>query len=335
MKKHQAPKPLIASTETIRLAMIGCSAGNGHPYSWSAMFNGYDRDLMTRECPFVGIPQYLNKEPAESLAIKGAKVTHICCVGDGEFTAEHVAKCALIPHMTDNPSDVIGHVDAVIIATDNGADHVERARPFVEAGLPVFVDKPLADNEGDLRIFQDWVAAGKPIMSSSCMRYAKEFLPYRLCTHELGALRFASITTPKSWERYGIHALEAIYPIMGTGFLSARNTGNADRNIVHLKHRSGADVVVVASADMYGAFGCLQLCGTAGHIQVVFNDTFYAFKSQLEAFIQYLHTGLRPFPFSETVELMKLVIAGIQSRQEGGRLVEIETPVTKTMYAGE
>ena len=315
---------LIKNPNDIRLAMLGCSSGNGHPYSWSAIFNGYNRDLMTRECPFAGIPAYLNKEPADALSIPGAKVTHICCTGDGGFIAGHVAKCSLIPQVVEKPTDVIGQVDAVIIATDIGAEHVDRARPFVEAGLPVFVDKPMVDNEPDLRIFQGWVAAGKPILSSSSMRYTKEFLPYRLSTHELGALRFVSITTPKSWERYGIHALEGIYPILGPGFLSVRNTGTAERNIVHLKHRCGADVVVVASADMYGSFGCLQLCGTAGHAQVTSGDSFFSFKAQLVAFIEYLRTGVPPFPFAETVELMKLVIAGIRSREAGGREVMIE-----------
>ncbi|MBI2437338.1 MAG: oxidoreductase [Lentisphaerae bacterium] len=318
----------LARAEVIRLAMIGCASGNGHPYSWSAIFNGYDRERMTRECPFAGIPQYLNKEPPDTLTIPGAKVTHICCLGDGGFSAEHVAQCALIPTVVARPADIIGAVDAVIIATDIGAEHVERARPFVEAGLPVFVDKPLVDNEADLRTFAGWVRAGAAIMSSSCMRYAREFQPYRGAPRELGELRFVSITTPKSWERYGIHALEGIYPIMGPGFISARNTGTAERNVVHLKHRSGADAVVVVSADMYGAFGCLQLGGTAGHAQAAFADTFFAFKAQLAAFIEYLRTGARPFPFAETLELMQLVIAGIRSREQGGRevlLEEIET----------
>jgi hypothetical protein len=314
---------LVKNPNAIRLAMLGCTPGNGHPYSWSAMFNGYNRDLMTRECPFAGIPVYLNKQPLETLTIPGAKVTHICCVGDGGFTAEHVAKCSLIPNVVERPTDVIGHVDAVIIATDIGSEHVERARPFIEAGLPVFIDKPLADNAPDLKTFQAWVAAGKPLMSSSSMRYTKEFMPYRISTRELGDLRFVSITTPKSWETYGIHALEAIYPILGPGFLSARNTGTIDRNIVHLKHRCGADVIVVASADMYGGFGCLQLCGTAGKVQLTSGDTFYSFKTQLDAFIGYLRTGVHPFPFSETVELMQLVIAGILSRDQGGREVAL------------
>ncbi|MEI6084898.1 MAG: oxidoreductase [Verrucomicrobiota bacterium] len=244
------------------------------------MFNGYDRDRLTRECPFPGIPAYLNQVPAETLTIPGATVTNICCTVDGGFTAEHVERC----------------------------------RPFIAAGLPVFVDKPLTDNAPDLRVFQDWIAAGKQIMSSNCMRYAKEFAPYRASTSELGALRFVSITTPKSWERYGIHALESNYPILGPGFLSARN-------IVHLKHRCGADVVVMATGDMAGSFGCLQLCATAGHTAVAFGDSYFAFKAQLVVFIEFLRTGVRPFPFAETSELMRLVIAGIRSRNEGGREV--------------
>jgi predicted dehydrogenase len=312
---------LVSRPNDIRLAMLGCTPGNGHPYSWSALFNGYNREAMTRECPFAGIPTYLNKQPADGLRIAGARVTHICCTGDGGFTAEHVAQCSLIPHVVSRPTDVIGHVDAVVIATDLGHEHVERARPFIEAGLPVFIDKPLTDNEADLRTFLEWDAAGKAFMSSSSMRYCKEYLPYRLSTRELGDLRFVSITTPKSWETYGIHALEGMYPILGPGFLSARNTGTASRNVVHVKHRGGADVIVVANADMYGGFGCLQLIGTAGHATIASSDTFFSFKAQLEAFVGYLRTGQRPFPFAETAELMRLVIAGIRSRDQQGREV--------------
>ena len=300
----------------IRLAMLGMVDGNGHPYSWSAMFNGYDPQAMAK-CPFTGIPVYLDKEPKETLQISNARVTHVWT--DNPADAPQVARAALIPNVVKQAEDVIGQVDAVIVATDKGHEHVARCRPFVEAGLPVFIDKPMVDNETDLKTFCQWVAAGKAIMSSSCMRYAKEFMPYRISTHELGQIRFASITTPKTWERYGIHALEGIYPILGPGFISARNTGSIDRNIVHFKHQRGTDLTVAAITDMYGSFGVLSLCGTLGHAEVNMSDSFYAFKTQLEGFVQYLRTGIRPFPFAETVELMKMVIAGIKSRENGGR----------------
>jgi hypothetical protein len=80
----------------------------------------------------------------------------------------------------------------------------------------------------------------------------------------LGDLRFVSITTAKSWETYGIHALEAIYPILGPGFLTAQNTGTKERNVVHLTHECGADIVVVASADMFGGFGCQKVAKNSG-----------------------------------------------------------------------
>ncbi len=307
-------KPLVEG-DGIRLAMLGRTPGNGHPYSWSAMFNGYDRKAMTDECPFAGIPEYLNKQPKDTLTIAGAAVTHVCCTGEAEFTAEHVAKCSLIPNVVEDPTDVIGEVDAVIIATDIGSEHVERARPFVEAGLPIFVDKPMVDNPADLKVFNDWMAEGRHILSSSSMRYVKEFTPYRLSTHNLGEVRYASITTAKKWETYGIHALEAIYPIVGPGFVSARNTGSCERNVVHFKHERGIDVVAVASKDMFGAFGVLTLCGTHGHDQLAIKDHFYSFKAQLERFVDYLRTGRRPFPYAETEELMRMVIAGIQSRE--------------------
>lgn len=302
----------------IRLAMLGMVEGNGHPYSWSAIFNGYDQEEMAK-CPYPGIPAYLDREPRDTLRISGAQVTHIWT--DDPEDAPRVARASLVPNVVDRPEDVIGQVDAVIVATDKGHEHVERCRPFVEAGLPIFVDKPMTDNEADLRTFVGWIDDGARILSSSCMRYAKEFMPYRASTRDLGQLRFALITTPKSWERYGIHALEAIYPILGPGFVSATNTGDADSNIVHLKHESGVDTVVAAISDMYGAMGVLSLCGTAGHAEVSFSDTFFAFKAQLQAFVDYLRTGRRAFAVEETIELMKLVIAGARSREEGGREV--------------
>ncbi len=41
----------------LTLGIIGSSSGNGHPYSWSAIFNGYDKSLMN-DCPFDVIPKY-------------------------------------------------------------------------------------------------------------------------------------------------------------------------------------------------------------------------------------------------------------------------------------
>jgi hypothetical protein len=125
----------------------------------------------------------------------------------------------------------------------------------------------------------------------------------------------------KKWETYGIHALEEVFPLFGEGFVSIQNTGDYERNMIHMTHASGCDVHIPLSAGMYGAFGCTMLVGSAGNKIITDSDSYYSFKKQNEVFINYLRTGERPYPFSETIELVKLVIGGIRSREEKGRRV--------------
>lgn len=309
---------LVKDPQRIRLGVIGMTEGNGHPYSWSAILNGYDRVRMTRECPFAGIPAYLNAQPPEAFGIGGVTVTHVFC--DDRKDAEQVSALSSVPNVVDAPEAMIGAVDAVLIATDIGGEHVARARPFVEAGVPVFVDKPLCDRAEDLAVFERWVAGGAALLSSSSTRFAAEYAPYQYPNAPLGEWRFIAMPMAKKWETYGIHALEAVYSITGPGYVSVRNTGTAERNVVHLKHGSGADVVIACGKGIvYG--GAMTLCGSKGNAAVVTKDTFSSFKAQLAEFVGYLKSGTRPYPFSHTAELMRLVIGGIVSREKGGQEV--------------
>ena len=311
---------LVKDPNHIRLGIIGMTEGNGHPYSWSAMFNKFDREAMPRECPFPVIPVYLAKEDYSTMGIPGAHMDFIAC--DKRSDAEHVAKLSLIPNVLDRPEEMIGKVDAVIIATDIGGEHVRRARPFIEAGLPIFIDKPLCDDRADLEYFTKLFESGYPLMSSSSMRYCKEFRPYHGGnTRELGELRLVMYGMPKKWETYGIHSLEAVYPIVGPGFESVVNSGSFKRNVVHLKHKRGVDVILTGICDC-GVPG-MVLAGTGGSVELKVRDSYSSFRNQLVAFVDFLKTGVRPYPWQETVELMKLVIAGIESREQRGREIKI------------
>lgn len=306
----------------IKIGILGMTEGNGHPYSWSAMFNGYTKEYMDK-CEFPAIPAYLYKQPEHTFGIEGAKITHICCTGYAEREmAEKMAKASNIPNVVDDPLELIGKVDAVICATDIGAEHVERCKPFLDAGIPMFIDKPLVDNEEDLKTFIKWRKEGKKFISSSSMRYCKEFEPfYNGHTYELGKLMYICSPMPKKYENYGIHALEAMFPLLGPGFVSAQNTGTFEQTMVHLKHESGCCVDIPMGIGMAGAG--ITVIGTAGSRYLEAGDSYAAFKKQLDLFVHWLRTGEEPVPFEHTVELMKLVIAGLRSREEGGRVVEL------------
>ena len=301
---------------SIRLGIIGMTEGNGHPYSWSAMFNKFDRERMPKECPFPVIPVYLARENYETMGIPGARMEYVCC--NDRKDAEHVAALSLIPHVAEHPEEMIGKVDAVIIATDIGSEHVERARPFIGAGVPLFIDKPLCDNRKDLEYFTKLFESGYPLMSSSSMRFCKEIMPYHHgATREFGELRLIQYGMPKKWETYGIHSLEAVYPIVGPGFRSIRNTGTRDRNIVHIKHKTGVDLLITGIYDHAGPIP-LVISGNSQSAVIYTKDSYNSFRNQLLSFVHFLRTGERPFPWQETVELMKLLIGGIESREQNG-----------------
>jgi len=314
------PATLPSREGPLRLAMLGLIPGNGHPYSWSAIVNGYDPVAMAT-CPYPVIPVYLGAQPAGSIGIAGARVTHVWT--DDPAEAPAVAAAALIPHVVNRPEEVIGQVDAVMIATDDGFDHTRRARPFIEAGLPVFVDKPLATSVEELRTFMAWERAGARLLSSSGLRYAPQLDACLAQMAGLGELRWVSGVSCKTWERYGIHLLEPLYRIVGPGFVSIRLESSPGLEIAHLVHRSGVQLTLPVIADGGKSFGTLLLCGTKGHSTVRFGDTYTNFRRQLVSFIDFARTGQSPYPFTETIELMTLLIAGLRSRAEASRRVEL------------
>jgi len=313
------------SESPLRIAMLGMIAGNGHPYSWSAIVNSFDRAAMAR-CPYSAILNYLGPLDEKDVNIPGAQVTHVWT--DNPAEASEVAAASLIPNIVAKPEDVIGEVDAVMIATDDGFDHVRRARPFIEAGLPVFIDKPLATSLEDLNTFIQWHKAGARFLSSSGMRYAPALDPWIADRSPLGEIRWISSTTAKAWENYGIHALEPVFRLLGPGFESVRLESQPGLEVAHLEHRSGAQVTLPIMKDGVGSFGLMQICGTAGNTHLHFDDTYTAFRRQMLAFIDFARTGQSAYPFTETVEMMCILIAGLQSRREDRRrisLSEIQT----------
>ena len=95
----------------LRLGVVGLSEGNGHPYSWSAIFNGYDMAYM-KDYGFPVIPKYLSRQSFPDDCIPNAHVTHVWT--QGRAISEHVANASLIPNVEDCMEDMIGSVDAVL-----------------------------------------------------------------------------------------------------------------------------------------------------------------------------------------------------------------------------
>ena len=58
----------------IKLAMLGMTEGNGHPYSWSIIINGRYNAEALAQCPYAAIIDYISKQPKNTLGIKDVEV---------------------------------------------------------------------------------------------------------------------------------------------------------------------------------------------------------------------------------------------------------------------
>src|SRR5262245_54545889 len=86
----------------------------------------------------------------ESEWVEGAKVV-VGCPGESDIMPERIPGYTeklrgYGVELVERPGDLFGKIDAVMIESQQGSRHLERARPFLEAGVPTFVDKPFVEN---------------------------------------------------------------------------------------------------------------------------------------------------------------------------------------------
>src|SRR5262249_26359951 len=87
--------------------------------------------------------------------VDGAEVV-LGCPGESKISPERIPgytetmKKMGVP-LVDKPEALIGKVDGMLIESVGGMPHYERAKPFLEAGLPCFIDKPFTCSAADAK----------------------------------------------------------------------------------------------------------------------------------------------------------------------------------------
>ena len=206
----------------IRLGIIGLSEGNGHPFSWSAIFNGYDETQKQLSGEYPVINAYLGKQSFPKDCIPNATVTHVWT--QDKALSMKVAQFAKIKNIVDEYTDMIGHVDAILLARDDAQHHFEMAKVFIEQGLPIYIDKPLAYSVAEAeRIFSMEQYPGQ-IFSCSAFKYAKEFMPSEVS--HLGKIRMVNAKIIKNWKNYAIHLIDPILQFVSGEVIESVSNGD-------------------------------------------------------------------------------------------------------------
>ncbi len=222
-------------------------------------------------------------------------------------------------------------VDGVLLESVDGRPHLDQARPVIAAGKPLFIDKPMAASLADvIEIFRLAGQHNVPCWSSSSARYGEGIAGVR-DNQELGEVVGCDVFGSSGWSEhhpdlylYGIHAVEPLFAVMGTGCESVRRIKT-----------DGTDMVVgVWKGGRIGTFRDLRK-GKSGHTAIIYGTKGSAtgkssgYAPLLKQIVQFFKTGKPPVPASETIEIFAFMSAADESKAAGGKAISIPGLIEK------
>ncbi|WP_133612195.1 Gfo/Idh/MocA family oxidoreductase [Dongia mobilis] len=272
---------------------MGLSPGNGHPYSWAAICNGYDAVAM-KHCPFPAIPAYLAERRFPDDRIPDVEVTHIWTQDNS--ASRGIAAASLIPHVVADPAEMIGAVDAILLARDDAPNHYQLAAPFLEAGLPVYIDKPLALTRTAAHRLLDLEKYPGQIFTGTPLTYCAEFQLDQRRREQIGEIGHISAVTPKYWGTYAVHVIEPALALLGTFEAPVQHklAVAGSRHMLSVAWASGQSAQFLATGSLAAPLA-LHVFGARGHAVLEFRDSFSAFKTAIMRFLEGIRSRRRMF----------------------------------------
>ncbi len=157
-----------------------------------------------------------------------------------EGYAQEFADKLEIPRVYTDIERMADDVDLAIIHSADWDLHVERARPFVERGKGVLIDKPMAGNLRDVNTLREWAHNGAKVSGGSSLRFSQEgrdFLAKDV--EERGEPQFAFVGCGVDEFNYGIHAYSMLIGLMGTDVESVKYLGSQGQRQIEVIWRDG------------------------------------------------------------------------------------------------
>ena len=231
--------------------------------------------------------------------------------------------------IVDSIPDLLERVDAVLLETNDGRPHLEQVIPVFKAGKPVFIDKPVAGTLADaIAIAKAAKRYKTPFFSSSSLRYATGV--QAVANGSAGKVLGADVYSPCSLEPthpdlfwYGIHGVEMLYTVMGTGCVSVTRTSTADTDTVVGQWSDGRIGMFRGMRSGKRGYG-----GTAYGTKLIANlGTFTGYNALVVEIAKFFDSGNPPVSPDVTIEIYAFMEAADESKRQNGKPVTLAQTV--------
>lgn len=234
--------------------------------------------------------------------------------------------------IVDSIPELLEDVDAILLESVDGRPHLEQARIVIQAGVPLFIDKPAAGSLADVIAIFDLAKQHQvPCFSSSSLRYGPDLIVYRAGDNAAQVQGCAtwgpcSIQPPMpDLFFYGVHGIEMLYTVMGTGCESVARTSTEGTDFVTGRWTDGRVGTYRGIRQGKADFGAVVY--QTNKIDVVKSSAGY--QPLLQQIGRFFRTGEPPVSAEETIEIFAFMEAADLSKHQGGKPVRIEDVISQ------
>jgi predicted dehydrogenase len=237
---------------------------------------------------------------------------------------EDVAREGRIEFIADKPEDFMGNVDAVMVVFRHGDLHAQYALPFIEAGIPTWIDKPFAIKISDVKQLIEAADRKNTLLTGgSACKYSYDVLMLKNSLENdasLGNVMSGALNFPANLDSeyggmffYGPHMAEMLMAIFGFDVKSVISSVN-NGNVIAIAKYDRYQVVLNFSKESKQYFGIIY-----GEKKTVIReiDISIIYRLGFEKFAQMLHTGKRPLPLEQLLAPTVLLNAIVKSVETG------------------